>query len=203
MEKNASDIASLITSRICHDLISPVGAINNGLELLELSGGIPMHSQEMALVRESVANASGRIQFFRIAFGQAPQTGTIGPQEASSIIDQNFSDGRFNVKWTPMEDQARSEVKLVFLLVLCLRNAAPRGGTLKISKSSGHWRLELDASKFQYDRRLWDHIRGDALAADISSAEVHFELARSYALDQGAVLSAQLGEHRAQVMVQI
>ena len=63
------DLAALIASRICHDLISPIGAIGNGVELLAMEPGGPR--PEMALISESVANANARIRFFRICFGQA------------------------------------------------------------------------------------------------------------------------------------
>ena len=68
------DLAALIGSRICHDLISPIGAIGNGLELLSMSGA---GGPEVALISDSVANANARIRFFRIAFGHAsPEQGT-------------------------------------------------------------------------------------------------------------------------------
>ena len=63
------DLAALIASRICHDLISPLGAIGNGVELLAMEPGGTR--PEMALISESVANANARIRFFRICFGQA------------------------------------------------------------------------------------------------------------------------------------
>ena len=69
MGQNKLNIAALIGSRICHDLISPIGAINNGLELLEMTG--TSSGPEMELISESVGNASARIRFFRIAYGAA------------------------------------------------------------------------------------------------------------------------------------
>ena len=62
------DLAALIASRICHDLISPIGAIGNGVELLAMEPGGTL--PEMALISESVANANDRIRFFRICFGR-------------------------------------------------------------------------------------------------------------------------------------
>ena len=62
-----TDLAALLGSRICHDLISPIGAIGNGVELLMMEGGTP--SPELVLIAESVAAANARIRFFRLAFG--------------------------------------------------------------------------------------------------------------------------------------
>lgn len=66
-----SDLSALIGSRICHDLISPLGAIGNGLELLQMSGA--SESPEMTLIADSVTSANARIRFFRIAYGDAVQ----------------------------------------------------------------------------------------------------------------------------------
>jgi histidine phosphotransferase ChpT len=68
MTKGA-DLAALVGARICHDLISPIGAIGNGMELLALSGVPP--SPELELIEDSLRNAMARVQFFRIAFGAA------------------------------------------------------------------------------------------------------------------------------------
>ena len=72
MAQTELDLAALISSRICHDLISPIGAINNGLELLGMSGQ-SLDTPEMSLINESVQNASARIRFFRIAYGAASE----------------------------------------------------------------------------------------------------------------------------------
>jgi histidine phosphotransferase ChpT len=68
------DLCALIGSRLCHDLVSPVGAIGNGVELLSMEGAgapMPAGAAELSLVRESVENAQARLRFFRIAFGDA------------------------------------------------------------------------------------------------------------------------------------
>ena len=68
MIQSASHLASLIGSRICHELISPIGAIHNGLELISLSGPV-QHEAEISLITQSCQNAASRIKFFRVAFG--------------------------------------------------------------------------------------------------------------------------------------
>ena len=68
MIQSASHLASLIGSRICHDLISPICAIHNGLELISLSGPV-QHEAEISLITQSCQNAASRIKFFRVAFG--------------------------------------------------------------------------------------------------------------------------------------
>ncbi|MGL4404805.1 MAG: histidine phosphotransferase, partial [Notoacmeibacter sp.] len=78
-----SELAALLCSRICHDVISPVGALNNGLELLDEPGA---EADAMALIRVSARNASARLQFLRIAFGAAgSSTSQIDTGDAESV----------------------------------------------------------------------------------------------------------------------
>ncbi|RWL92157.1 MAG: histidine phosphotransferase, partial [Mesorhizobium sp.] len=82
---SAPDLAALLCSRVCHDIISPVGAINNGLELLDEGGA---DEDAMKLIRQSAKNASARLQFARIAFGAAGSAGMMidtGDAEAVAI----------------------------------------------------------------------------------------------------------------------
>ena len=115
------DLAALIASRICHDLISPIGAIGNGVELLAMEpGGV---RPEMALISESVANANARIRFFRICFGQASSDQRIARSEVASILGDLSRGGRVGYAWTSPVDLSRREVRLAFLLLQCLESA--------------------------------------------------------------------------------
>ena len=111
------DFAALIGSRICHDLISPDGAINNGIELIQMT--TPSLGPEMAMISESVTNASARIRFFRIAFGAAGEQ-LVGRQEVMSILKNVYVDTRLTVVWGPVDGQSRKKVRLTFLAVMCL-----------------------------------------------------------------------------------
>ena len=84
MTNSPSDLNDLIGSRICHDLISPLGAISNGLELLAMSQD--MSGPEVSLISESVDNANARIRFFRIAFGSSSPGQMTGANEIASIL---------------------------------------------------------------------------------------------------------------------
>lgn len=77
----ATETAALIPSRICHDVISQIGAIGNGMELMALSSGQEQSSPELDLILQSVENANARIRFFRIAYGSALSTHLVGRQE--------------------------------------------------------------------------------------------------------------------------
>ena len=77
--RTRADISALVSSRICHDLVSPLGAIGNGVELLGMSGA--PEGPELQLINESVENANARLRFFRIAFGAASADQVISRSE--------------------------------------------------------------------------------------------------------------------------
>ena len=79
------NIAALIGSRICHDLISPIGAIGNGVEILTMSASVGS-SPELGLIADSVHHTNARIRFFRIAYGAASMDNVIGRQEVISVL---------------------------------------------------------------------------------------------------------------------
>jgi len=95
----SKDIAALVGSRICHDLISPLGAIGNGVELLSLTSGET--SAEMVLINESVANANARIRFFRIAYGATEMGQRVPRKEILSVLAASARGGRFTYFWHP------------------------------------------------------------------------------------------------------
>lgn len=130
MAQNDLDLAALVSSRICHDLISPIGAINNGLELLNMSGASPV-GPEMQLICDSVKSASARIRFFRIAFGAASDEPVVR-NEVTSILTEMFDGGRLAVEWGPVDIQTRKAVRCAFLTILCLETAMPFGGQIRV-----------------------------------------------------------------------
>ena len=120
------DLTALIGSRICHDLISPIGAIGNGVELLMMDG--VTKGPEIALIAESVANANARIRFFRVAFGASSTDQRIGRPEVLAILSDLTRGGRLSIDWRGPADLPRREVKLAFLLIQCLESAMAFGG---------------------------------------------------------------------------
>lgn len=173
MSATNASLAALIGSRICHDLISPIGAINNGLELLTMSGDPA--GPEMNLIGESVGNASARIRFFRIAFGSAGDQ-LVGAAEVQSILRDLYGTGRRSVEWTPTEAQPRSAVRLAFLSILCLESAMPFGGTVKVEAEHSSWCLVGTADRLNADPDLWSLLAGQGTAPSLQPAHVQFAL---------------------------
>lgn len=168
-------LADLIGSRLCHDLVNPLGAIGNGVELLEMTGSAK--GPEMELIRDAVRDAQARIRFFRIALGAAGPTQTISAREAKAAIDDLFRGSRMVPTWTAAHDLPRNRVKLAFLMVLCAETALPMGADLTVMQdNAGHWHLRAAASRVKMDEALWSVLRFGMTAAGrpLRPSEVQF-----------------------------
>lgn len=193
MATDPSDIIALLGSRICHDLISPLGAIGNGLELLMMSGTVP--GPEMALISESVTNANARIRFFRIAFGAAAEGQNVALSEIRSILDDMTRGGRLRLDLRVTGDLTRRTAKLMFLALQCLETAMPFGGTVRIDVTGDGCAITAEAAKMKVDPVLWARLQG-ADAAEITPAQVQFALFPAELARQGRTLGLGIGADR-------
>ena len=181
MGQSNVNLAALIGSRICHDLISPIGAINNGLELMNMSGG--NSGPEMELISESVDNASARIRFFRMAYGAAGAQQVVRA-EAVSILQEYTRGGRLDMAYGPLDPHPRWAVRMAFLALQCMETMMPYGGRAEVSFDNEAWSITGYADKFSLDDALINTLRtGDT--DDLASAHVQFALLHFHAQDQG------------------
>lgn len=191
------DIVDLIGSRICHDLISPIGAIGNGVELLTMSGGCT--GPEMDLIAESVENANAMIRFFRIAFGAATAEQKCSRPEISSILQDMTRSGRVVIDWQLQDATSRQQVKLAFLLLQCFETAMPWGGRITVSLIGTEWAIYGQADKLNIDTKLWDHLTRPDDTAKLDAAHIHFALAPIAANTIGRRLTLECSENSARV----
>jgi histidine phosphotransferase ChpT len=131
------DLAALLCSRVCHDVISPVGAIINGLEVLDGEEDEEMRVVAMELIKKSAESASARLQFCRLAFGAAGSYGAlIDTGDAEKVAKDIFANGRTVLQWaTPRRMASRNAVKLLLNLCLIASGAVPRGGVVTVDIS--------------------------------------------------------------------
>jgi len=124
------DLAALLCSRVCHDVISPVGAIANGLEVLEDESDEEMRQIAFDLITQSAKAASAKLQFCRMAFGAAGSMGSlIDMGEAGDISAMFIGNEKVSLKWNaPRQQRPKSEVKLLLNMVLMAMSAIARGG---------------------------------------------------------------------------
>lgn len=182
------DLSALLGSRICHDLISPLGAIGNGIELLMMSGTAP--GPEMTLISDSVANANARIRFFRIAYGMASADQAVSRQDIRSILDDITRGGRLGIDWQVEGDPPRMDVKLAFLALQCMESALPHGGRVTVTRADG-WRIEARADRLKMEPGLWARLAEAGSGAEISAAQVQFELLPQEIRRSGRKLSVE------------
>ncbi|RTL90096.1 MAG: histidine phosphotransferase [Hyphomicrobiales bacterium] len=147
---DALDLAALLSSRVCHDVISPVGAIVNGLEVLEEEKDAEMRGHALALIKSSANEASARLQFCRLAFGAAGSKGaSIDTGDAETVTRQLLADERTQLNWSvPRVLMSKNKVKLLLNLCLLADGAIPRGGVISVSCLGSD-----DATSFKVEAR--------------------------------------------------
>ncbi len=131
---DALDLAALLCSRVCHDLISPVGAIVNGLEVLDDAKNADDRDFALQLIRKSARNASAKLQFCRLAFGAAGSAGAqIDTGDAEKMARGFLEDEKTKVAWNlPRTLQPKNRVKLLLNMMIIAQQTIPRGGTLTV-----------------------------------------------------------------------
>lgn len=171
------DLAALLGSRLCHDLVSPLGAIGNGVELLEMSPDFPglSESPELRLIAEAVGAARARIQAYRMAFGMAQGDQRIGRAELQRLLDGMSAQGRIQITLDATGDFARPEIRMLILAVMCIESAMPWGGKLIVLRDAPLWRLVAECDRAKVDAGLWAWLDGDQSRA-LAPSEVHFAL---------------------------
>jgi histidine phosphotransferase ChpT len=134
-EPSDLELAALISSKICHDVISPVGAIYNGLEILGEDNDPNSRAYAMDVIRNVTVQASARLQFARFAFGAAGSAGAeIDLQTAREISEGFIGDGKHKLSWNaPPGMLPKNKVKLLLNLIALSINALPRGGTIDVT----------------------------------------------------------------------
>lgn len=129
---SAADLAALLCSRVCHDVISPVGAINNGLELLDEGA---TDAEALDLIRTSALNASVRLKFARLAFGASGSVGASIDTGEAERAAKDFAEAekKAEVSWTgPRAIIPKNRVKLLLNLFMVSYASIPRGGNIDV-----------------------------------------------------------------------
>ena len=143
---NAVDLASLLCSRLCHDLMSPVGAMNNGIELLADERDPEMRDKCLELLTESARTSANKLKFFRLAFGAAGGFGdSVDTREAHAVLEGLFgADRRIELGWMVAGDKLpKGAIKLLLNLALLAGDALVRGGRLDVGAEETGGMLEI------------------------------------------------------------
>ncbi len=130
------ELAALVSSRICHDVVGPVGAIFNGLEVLEDDDDEQVKQYAMDVIRRNTKNAWARLEFARLAFGAAGSAGTDIPFNKIQDLANAILEEKHKVEWESVHDfMPKGYAKIILNLVVVAVAAIPRGGVIKLSVS--------------------------------------------------------------------
>ncbi len=135
---NDIEFAALLVSRVCHDLVSPVGAVVNGLEVLEDETDAAMRADALRLVAASAEQAAARLQFYRVAFGAAGSVGAeLDLTEVSRVMQGLMKGGKIELIWrAPPANWPKDWAKLLMNAVLVANDCLPRGGRVSVETSN-------------------------------------------------------------------
>jgi histidine phosphotransferase ChpT len=189
---SATELAALMCSRLCHDMLSPVGALSNGLELLADEQDPEMRARCIELLEQSARISTGKLKFFRLAFGAAGGFGEAVPvEEAQDVIETLVSDAKgIKLNWAIDEaNLPKPAVKVLLNLAHIAIDALIRGGTLDIGaeKCDGNVEIVVRASG---DRIAFDDNIGRALQGELAPGELSSRTAAAHMI---ATLAEELG----------
>lgn len=190
------ELAALVSSRICHDVINPVSAISNGLEMLGEEPDQAMRDAAMDLIRKSAAQASAKLQFARLAFGAAGSAGAeIDLRDAEKVArDFVAGTGKHQVSWQgPAVTLPKNKVKLLLNLVALGVIALPRGGMINVAIGGTPPAVSFAVRAKGDAARLTDQVRSlltgtNSVAVDAHSIQPYY--ARRVAAAAGMSLAA-------------
>ncbi len=196
------ELAALVSSRICHDVINPVAAIANGLEMLGEEPDQAMREAAMDLIRKSTAQASAKLQFARLAFGAAGSAGAeIDLRDAEKVAREFVAgSGKHQVHWQgPPVTLPKNKVKLLLNLVALGAIALPRGGTVNVEIAGTSPAVSFVVSARGDSARLADQVRGllsgtNGVAVDAHSVQPYYARRVAAAAGMTVTLEAREGE---------
>ncbi|MCB2078546.1 MAG: histidine phosphotransferase [Novosphingobium sp.] len=176
MTDSSLDLASLMCSRLCHDLLSPINALSNGLELLADEKDPVVRQQCFELLEQSAKTSADKLKFFRLAFGAAGGFGDLVPvSEAQSLVDALVGNKqRITVNWALVSDSLpKPGVKTLLNFAMIGLDALVRGGRLDVGAELREGTTEIvvraEGPKIAFDRDIGRALEGELTGGDLSS----------------------------------
>lgn len=186
------DLAALLCSRVCHDVISPVGAIANGLELFD----DPEMDEEtkataLDMIRSSAKTAGAKLKFCRIAFGAAGSAGAlIDLNEAGEVARGFVGEEKVKLNWqAPSENRPKQQVKLLLNMLLLAISGIPRGGVVTVAADGDHLTVRAVGERAKISEPLGEVLAGTADLTLLDARLVQPYYAKQLAHSAGLELS--------------
>ena len=191
-DPSSIELAALLCSRLCHDLLSPVGALSNGIELLADETDPEMQKNCIELLEQSAKTSTDKLKFFRLAFGAAGGFGEYVPvEEAQEVITSLAADAkRVELNWAISDPKLpKSAVKVLLNLSQIALDALVRGGTLDIGAERTGGNVEIVA-RATAEKLAFDETIGLALQGQLDASEITSRTAAAHMI---ALLAAEIG----------
>jgi histidine phosphotransferase ChpT len=188
------DLAALLCSRVCHDIISPVGAIANGLELMDDPDvDAAMKATALDMVRNSAKTATAKLKFCRIAFGASGSAGAqIDMGEAGEMAKAFVGEEKIRLDWqAPRENRPKAEVKLVLNMMMLAMAGIPRGGMVTVAVDGRNFAVKAQGERSKVPQAMADVLTGVAAIDSLDARMVQPYYAKLLA--QSAGLSLTIG----------
>ncbi|TVV71605.1 histidine phosphotransferase family protein [Sphingomonas solaris] len=194
---SAVDFASLLCSRLCHDLLSPVGALNNGIELLADEHDPDMRRRVLELLGESALASANKLKFFRLAFGAAGGFGEgVDTREAKAAIEGLFgTDKKIQLGWLVTEPSLpKTAIKLLLNLALIAGDALVRGGRLDVGAEGGEIVVRAEGPRLVLDSELRTALLGEPPPAALTPRAAAAWLVHNLVTEAGGTVMVEQPE---------
>lgn len=184
-------VASLLSSRLCHDLVGPLGAVDNGLELLAEGGG--MAEEALALAQRSAKRATSRLQYFRYAFGAAGGESNFGTTEARAFAQGLLQNGEIALEWpgSGIETLPAGAGRMLLNMLLLAIDCLPRGGRIQVTTRPDYLAVECMGAHARMTAELRSAVEGTTALADLTARTVVGHYAQLLAASLGGKLAVQ------------
>lgn len=199
MASDDLDLSAVLASRICHDLVGPVGAISNGLELLAEEDDPEMRSQAVDLLAHSADQAARRLTFYRLAFGASGGAEmAVALTEARGAAQRWLQGGRTTLDWpdaATTAELAKPQVRLLLNLLMVGAEALPRGGavTIEVAADGGRLAVAAAGTGVSLEGSVAAALEGRAAPSTLMPRQLPAHLAARLARENGAVLRSEAG----------
>lgn len=201
MTQSSLELASLLCSRLCHDMLSPVGALTNGLELLADEKDPEMRQRCFELLDQSARISADKLKFFRLAFGAAGGFGELVPvNEARVLVDGLVANNaRIVVNWSLSGDSLpKAAIKVLLNFALFGIEALPRGGVLDIAaefrENTSEIAVRAAGQRIAFDQDIGRALDGSLPEGELSSRTAPAAMICELAEQQGGKLQYVLAE---------
>ncbi|WP_109357052.1 histidine phosphotransferase family protein [Sphingorhabdus sp. EL138] len=195
MSQSGVDLAALLCSKLCHDLLSPVGAINNGLELLEDETDPEMRDRCLDLLADSARASADKLKYFRLAFGAAGGFGDdVDPAEAKQLVESLVGDqGKITLGWAVQSGTLpKKAIKILLNLALIAREALVRGGQLDVGAEQGDNGIEVvvraEGPKIALDDGIRAALEGTLPQSELTARTAAAWMSRELSCENGGDL---------------